>query len=147
MTGHIIPNVLPDDEADTVHGRRMAERVRRLEHLSRPLLARLIRGARAVLFPSIWEGFGLPVLEAMQLGTPVLTSDRGALAEIAGEAALLVDPYDVAAIAAGIKALDADPVLRDRLAAAGPRAAARFSAEAYAGRLEIMYARALGATK
>jgi len=139
--------LVPDDEADTVHGRSMAERVRRLEHLSRPLLARLIRGARAVLFPSIWEGFGLPVLEAMQLGTPVLTSDRGALAEIAGEAALLVDPYDVAAIAAGIKALDADPALRDRLAAAGPRAAARFSAEAYAGRLEIMYARALGATK
>jgi len=138
--------LVPDDEADTIHGRRMAERVRRLEHLSRPLLAKLIRGARAVLFPSIWEGFGLPVLEAMQLGTPVLTSDRGALAEIAGDAALLVDPYDVAAIAAGIKALDSDAALRDRLMAAGPLAAARFSGKDYARRLEAMYRRTIGRT-
>lgn len=138
--------LVPDDEADTAHGRRMAERVRRLEHLSRPLLAKLIRGARAVLFPSISEGFGLPVLEAMQLGTPVLTANQGALAEVAGDAALLVDPYDVAAIAAGIKALDGDAALRDRLTAAGPRAAARFSREAYVGRLEALYARAARAT-
>jgi glycosyltransferase involved in cell wall biosynthesis len=138
--------LVPDDEADTAHGRRMAERVRRLEHLSRPLLARLIRGARAVLFPSIWEGFGLPVLEAMQLGTPVLTSNQGALAEIAGDAALLVDPYDPAAIASGIRALDADAALRARLAATGPQAASRFSTAAYAGRLEAMYARVASAT-
>jgi len=109
--------------------------------LSRPLLAKLVRGARAVLFPSIWEGFGLPVLEAMQLGTPVLTSNQGALAEIAGEAALLIDPYDVAAIAAGIRALDGDAALRHRLAVAGPQAAAHFSAQAYRVRLEAMYAR------
>jgi len=132
--------LVPDDEADTEHGRRMAERVRRLEHLPRSLLARLIRGARAVLFPSIHEGFGLPVLEAMQLGTPVLTSAGGAPAEIAGDAALLVDPYDVAAIAAGIRAVDSDAGLRERMAAAGPSAAARFSREAYRARLEAMYA-------
>jgi glycosyltransferase involved in cell wall biosynthesis len=138
--------LVPEDEADTAHGRRMAERIRRLEHLSRPLLAQLIRGARAVLFPSIHEGFGLPVLEALQLGTPVLTSRGGALAEVAGDAALLVDPYDVAAIAEGIAALDTDPGLRDRLAAAGPAAAARFSADAYRARLEPMYAKVAGAT-
>ena len=138
--------LVPDDEADTEHGRRMAERVRRLEHLSRPLLARLIRGARAVLFPSIFEGFGLPVLEAMQLGTPVLTSSQGALAEVAGDAGLLVDPYDTNAIAAGIKALDGDASLRDRLAAAGPHAAARFSHAAYAARLTAMYLQVADAT-
>jgi len=137
--------LIPDDEADTAHGRRMAERIRRLEHLPRALLARLIRGARAVLFPSIHEGFGLPVLEAMQLGTPVLTSAVGAPAEIAGDAALLVDPYDVAAIAAGISTLDSDAGLRDRMAAAGAAAAARFSAPAYRTRLEQMYARVLDA--
>jgi len=136
--------LVPEDEADTLHGRRMAERIRRLEHLSRPLLRRLIRGARAVLFPSIHEGFGLPVLEAMQLGTPVLTSRGGALAEIAGDAALLVDPYDVAAIAEGIAALDAHQDLRDRLAAAGSVAAARFSPDAYRTRLEQMYAQVVG---
>ena len=138
--------LVPDDEADTAHGRRMAERIRRLEHLSRPLLAKLIRGARGVLFPSIREGFGLPVLEAMQLGTPVLTSNQGALAEIAGDAGLLVDPYDVREIAAGIRTLDGDAVMRDRLAAAGPQAAARFSGDAYAARLEAMYARVARAT-
>jgi glycosyltransferase involved in cell wall biosynthesis len=138
--------LVPDDEADSAHGRRMAERVRRLEHLSRPLLAKLIRGARAVLFPSIWEGFGLPVLEAMQLGTPVLTSNQGAPAEIAGDAALLVDPYDVAAIAAGIKTLDGDAALRARLATAGSDAASRFSNRAYAERLDAMYAQVAGAT-
>lgn len=133
--------LVPEDEADTVHGRRMAERIRRLEHLSRPLLTRLIRGARAVVFPSIHEGFGLPVLEAMQLGTPVLTSDSGALSEIAGDAVLGVDPYDITAIAAGIRALDGDAALRARLGAAGPVAAARFSAAAYRTRLEAMYER------
>jgi len=136
--------LVPEDEADTLHGRRMAERIRRLEHLSRPLLTRLIRGARAVLFPSIHEGFGLPVLEAMQLGTPVLTSRGGALAEIAGDAALLIDPYDVTAIAEGIAALDADQGLRDRLAAAGSVAAARFSRDAYRTRLEQMYTQVVG---
>jgi len=137
--------LVPEEEADTAHGRHMAERVRRLEHLPRALLTRLIRGARAVLFPSIHEGFGLPVLEAMQLGTPVLTSAIGATAEIGGDAALLVDPYDVAAIAAGIRTLDTDAGLRDRMAAAGTAAAARFSASAYRTRLEQMYRRALDA--
>ena len=131
--------LVPEEEAETVHGRRMAERVRRLEHLPRPLLTRLIRGARAVLFPSIHEGFGLPVLEAMQLGTPVLTSNVGALAEIAGDAALLVNPYDTGAIAEGIRTLDRDEALRARLATAGPVAAARFSISAYQTRLDAMY--------
>jgi glycosyltransferase involved in cell wall biosynthesis len=76
----------------------------------------------------------------------VLTSNQGALAEIAGDAGLLVDPYDVSEIAAGIRALDGDAALRDRLAAAGPRAAARFSEDAYAARLEAMYARVARAT-
>ncbi|HWI85669.1 MAG TPA: glycosyltransferase family 1 protein [Sphingomonas sp.] len=136
--------LVPDDEADTVHGLHMAERVRRLDHLPRNLLARLIRGARAVIFPSIHEGFGLPVLEAMQLGTPVLTSDRGALAEISREAALLVDPYDVDAIKAAIRALDGDADLRARLGAAGMARAAHFSSEAYRARLNEMYLRVLG---
>ncbi|WP_442678973.1 glycosyltransferase [Sphingomonas sp. ASY06-1R] len=133
--------LVPEDEADTVHGRRMAERVRRLEHLPRALLTRLIRGARAVLFPSIHEGFGLPVLEAMQLGTPVLTSNLGALAEIAGDAAMLVNPYDVDAIAGAIRTLDQDAALRARLSSAGPEAASRFSIAAYQARLDKMYDR------
>ncbi len=65
-------------------------------------LAALFRGARCLVFPSLYEGFGLPILEAMACGTPVVTSRGGATEEIAGGAAVLVDPLDVEAIAAGI---------------------------------------------
>jgi glycosyltransferase involved in cell wall biosynthesis len=66
-------------------------------------LASLYRGARCLLYPSLYEGFGLPVLEAMACGTPVVTSSATAMEEVAGGAAVLVDPLDVAAIAAGIE--------------------------------------------
>jgi glycosyltransferase involved in cell wall biosynthesis len=66
-------------------------------------LAALYRGARCLVFPSLYEGFGIPVLEAMACGTPVVTSRGGATEEIAGGAAVLVDPLDVASIAAGIE--------------------------------------------
>lgn len=116
-----------------------ARRVIRLTHLSRPLLLRLIRSARAALFPSVSEGFGLPILEAMQLGTPILTSNISAMPEVAGDAAILVNPYDTLAIAAGIRALDDDADLRERLSVAGPVQAKAFSPARYIDRLEAMY--------
>lgn len=112
----------------------------RMPWLPRPALLGAIAHARALLMPSLAEGFGLPVAEAMALGTPVLTSHAGALAEVAGGAALLVDPFDGAAIATALRSLDKDEALRGRLAEAGPRAASRFSPEAYAGRLRALYA-------
>lgn len=132
----------PDASLGTAHAQALAGRVMRLGHLSRALLVRLIRNAKAVTFPSIAEGFGLPVLEAMQLGTPVLTSRDGALGEVAGDAALLVDPFDTGDIAGGLRALDDDEVLRAGLAAAGPVRAAMFSQDAYLARLREVYARA-----
>jgi glycosyltransferase involved in cell wall biosynthesis len=105
------------------------------------LLVSLIRGARALLFPSLYEGFGLPPLEAMSLGTPVLTSNTASLPEVVGNAALLVDPYDVQQIAEGIRALDADAELRARLAAAGPKQAEAFSPDRYDRRLAALYAK------
>ncbi|HEX2556676.1 MAG TPA: glycosyltransferase family 1 protein, partial [Microvirga sp.] len=92
-------------------GGTLRGRVRRLDYVPSNILITLIRGAKAVLFPSLYEGFGLPVLEAMTLGTPVLTSKEGSTPEVAGDAGLLVDPYDVAAIAEGIRTLDANPEL------------------------------------
>ena len=124
-----------------VYGRRLGDRVVRLEYLPRATLFRLIRTARAVLFPSLYEGFGLPALEAIQLGTPVIASNLSSLPEVVGDAALMVDPYRTYEIAAAIRALDADPELAARLRAAGPAQAARFSDEAWAGRLTQMYRR------
>ncbi len=103
------------------------------------LLVNLIRGARAVLFPSLYEGFGLPALEAMLLGAPVITSNTSSLPEVVGDAALTVDPYDVAQLVQAIQAVDRDPGLRARLAAAGPERAALFSPERYAERLGRLY--------
>jgi len=87
----------------------------------------LYQAADGLAYPSLYEGFGLPVLEAMANGLPVLTSDRSSLPEVAGGAALLVDPLDRAAIAAGLVRLAGDAALRDRLTEAGRRRAAGFS--------------------
>jgi glycosyltransferase involved in cell wall biosynthesis len=124
---------------ETAPLRASFRRVRRLGYLPRSLLMRLARGARAVAFPSLYEGFGLPVLEAMQLGVPVMTSRVSSLPEVAGDAALYVDPYDVGDIAAGLRKLDTDAELRARLSAAGPVQAERYSVEAYQARLTDMY--------
>jgi glycosyltransferase involved in cell wall biosynthesis len=73
------------------------------------LLGALYRNAEAVAFPSLYEGFGLPILEAMALGTPVLTSNFGAMSEVAGDAAEVVDPHDVASIQHGLEHIISDP--------------------------------------
>jgi glycosyltransferase involved in cell wall biosynthesis len=113
--------------------------IRRIDYLPRSLLLRLVRGAKAVTFPSLYEGFGLPVLEAMSVGTPVLTSNTSSLPEVAGEAAILVDPYDMRAIKAGLARLDSDAELRARLSAAGLAQAERFSVARYQERLAALY--------
>jgi glycosyltransferase involved in cell wall biosynthesis len=116
-------------------------RILRFEYASFPLLISLIRGAKAVLFPSLYEGFGLPALEAMSLGTPVLTSNTASMPEVVADAALQIDPYDTRALAAGIRALDGDADLRGRLAEAGPIRAQEFSPERYQERLFKLYAK------
>lgn len=118
--------------------------VRRIPYLPFEQLVSLMRGARALLFPSIYEGFGLPVLEAMLLGTPVMTSNVSSLPEIAGDAAVLVDPYDIEAIGAAIKTLDADDGLRAALAEKGKARAAVFSPQNYSERLSDLYKTVLG---
>jgi glycosyltransferase involved in cell wall biosynthesis len=118
---------------------RRADRIRLYDYLPFTLLVSLIRGAKATLLPSLYEGFGLPVLESMRLGTPVLASTEGSLPEIAGDAALLVDPYDAQAIRRGITVLDQDAGVRAELARRGAAQAAKYSPEAYRARLSELY--------
>lgn len=115
----------------------------RLDYLRRDLLAKLVRGAKALLFPSLYEGFGLPVLEAMQLGTPVITSNVSSLPEVAGDAGLLVDPYDVEALVAAMNRVDADEDLGRAMTAKGLKQAGRFSRERYGERLTELYGKAM----
>ncbi|MEX0991073.1 MAG: glycosyltransferase family 1 protein [Actinomycetota bacterium] len=89
----------------------------------------LLTGAEALVYPSVYEGFGLPVLEAMACGTPVLTSDLSSLPEVVGDDAVLVDPYESGSIADGMERLMRDAELRARLREAGPRRARTFSWE------------------
>ena len=103
----------------------------------------LYRSSTCFVFPSLHEGFGLPVLEAMARGVPVACSDRGALAEVADGAAVTFDPEQPRAIAAAIETLVADPALRDRLGRAGRANAARFTWEESAKRTLQTYDAAL----
>jgi glycosyltransferase involved in cell wall biosynthesis len=105
------------------------ERVLHLGHVAHGDMPALYRGALAVVFPSLFEGFGLPPLEAMACGTPVAASDRGAVAEVCGDAALAFEPEDVEEIAAAIEHVTQDEQLRARLRAAGIARAAGFTWE------------------
>jgi len=97
--------------------------------------AALISGATALVFPSLYEGFGLPVLEAMQCGTPVICSNTSSLPEVAGEAALLVDPLDVDALAQAMRQIVQDADLRQGLIERGYAQAQKFSWQACAARV------------
>ncbi len=97
-----------------------------LGYLPDPQLKALYENALALVFPSTYEGFGLPVLEAMHSGCPVLCSSAGPLPEVAGQAASYFDPYDAGSIAAAIHALISDPAIRMELRAQGLERAAAF---------------------
>lgn len=110
-----------------VEALQLQSRIRFVAYVPYGQLGDLYRGALALAYPSLWEGFGLPVLEAMACGTPVLTSFGSGTQEVAGDAALLVRPSNTGAIAEGLEALAGQPQLRAAMGRRGLVRAAGFS--------------------
>lgn len=107
----------------------IVDQVKFLDYVPYDDLPKIINGAIALIFPSLWEGFGLPVLEAMACGTPVITSNLSSLPEVAGDAAILIDPYRVEEIADAMQAIANDTGLRSHLSQLGLQRATQFSWE------------------
>ncbi len=105
----------------------LTNQVKFIDYIPFDQLPTVINQAIALVFPTLWEGFGLPVLEAMACGTPVITSNLSSLPEVAGEAALLVDPYKTGEITEAMKAVATDSDLRSRLRTLGLKQASQFS--------------------
>ncbi len=110
-----------------------------LDYVTFPQLVNLIRGALAIVFPSLYEGFGLPILEGMVCGTPVITSNLGSMVEVADDAAVLIDPYNTRDIKDAMIAITSNAELRAEKVSRGSVVARRFSPEAYQKRLQEVY--------
>ncbi len=119
------------------------KQIKLLEYVSADSLRYLYRGAFCLVFPSLYEGFGLPPVEAMTFGCPVITSNLSCLPEVCGDAAIYVDPYEVGDIKQKMEGLLSQPNLREQMAIAGKQIAQSFSMEAYLHRLHAAYQKAL----
>jgi glycosyltransferase involved in cell wall biosynthesis len=122
FTGEPMPEI-----ADCIERHHVTSRVHFAGVIPEAKLPSLYRGAQALVFPSLYEGFGLPVLEAMACGIPVVTGNITAMPEVAGGAALLVDPASVEQIAAAMRQIVSDASLRRELREKGLARAAQFS--------------------
>ncbi|RAM48499.1 MAG: glycosyltransferase family 1 protein [Hapalosiphonaceae cyanobacterium JJU2] len=105
----------------------IGKQVKFLDYVPYSELPKIITGAIALVFPSLWEGFGFPVLEAMACGTPVITSNISSLPEVAGDAAILINPYNIGEITEAMDKIATDTQLRDRLSLASINRANQFS--------------------
>jgi glycosyltransferase involved in cell wall biosynthesis len=127
-----------------IDGMGLRDRVELLGPVAAPRLTTLYRGAGALFYPSLYEGFGFPILEAMTLGCPVVTSNRSSMAEVGDAAVLQVDPLDPESMAGGLQAIASDPARRAELVARGRQRAAEFSWERFGTAVERSLQRAAG---
>jgi glycosyltransferase involved in cell wall biosynthesis len=141
LAGKVSPAAQP--EMETLGQAPLAGRVRHLGYVSGADRERLYRDASMFVLPSLDEGFGLPVLEAMTVGIPVVASNRGAIPEVAGDAALLIDPGDAAGFAAAMDRILGDASLAGRMIAEGARRSKRYTWKSSAARLLEAYGSAL----
>ncbi len=129
---------------DTILRIRQEPGVRYLGHVDEPTLAALYESASVLAYPSLYEGFGLPLLEAMARGVPGVVGREGALPELGGEAVIAVNATDPAAIASGLERLLSDAALRARLGEEGKRRARGYTWEAVAERTRAVLRRVAG---
>jgi len=127
-----------------VHHHQLHKYVRFLGYLPEETLAVMYHLASVFVFPSLYEGFGLPPLEAMASGTPVVTSNLSSLPEVAGDAALLANPYDPSSIADAIHTALTDETVRKSLRSKGLARASQFSWEESARRVRAIYVQVAG---
>jgi glycosyltransferase involved in cell wall biosynthesis len=138
----VLPGYATPHEAELrAHAEGLAVDVRWLGWTSDEDVAGLLAACDAFVYPSFYEGFGLPVLEAMAAGVPVACSDRSSLPEVAGDAALLFDPHDTAALADALRRVLSDPSLADDLRRRGRERAAHFTWERCARSMLAVYDR------
>jgi glycosyltransferase involved in cell wall biosynthesis len=151
--GHVKLVLIGDDISKyaslrrAVHRYQLHQYVRFLGYVSEDTLAAMYRLATVFVFPSLYEGFGLPPLEAMASGTPVVTSNLSSLPEVAGEGAVLVDPYSPQAIADGLYRVLTDEPFAQQLRRRGLARAGQFSWETSARRVREVYMEAAQATE
>ena len=119
----------------------LRNRVRLLGPVSPPALSTLLAGASALAYPSLYEGFGFPPLEAMTMGVPVLVGRGGAVSEVAGPAAEVADPLDVSDLAAGLRRVVFDQARRTELVETGRKHAATYTWERTAKGFAELYER------
>ena len=103
--------------------------VKFLDYVTYQELPKIINQAIALVFPSLWEGFGFPVVEAMACGTPVITSNLSSLPEVAGDAAILVNPYNTKEITQAMQIIATDERTRSQLSSKGLEQASNYSSE------------------
>lgn len=150
-TRHLIALGRPRASAESAAPQRLAEQLGIADRVlfagDAPLedLVALYCGAEALLYPSVYEGFGMPVLEAMACGCPVVTADRSSLPEVAGGAAILVDPTSAEAIAAAIQTIAGDAAFRGELVQRGGQRAAALTWDATAAGMLAVFDRVLAA--
>lgn len=127
ITGKPGPSLKQMEEL--IHKEKLTAVVKLLRYVEREEVVGLMQSADAMIFPSLHEGFGLPILEAMAAGCPVVTSNGSAMKEVGGDSAFLVDPLDIEAIAGGIEKISTDSALRTTLINNGKNRARMFSWE------------------
>lgn len=132
---------------ETIDQYNLGSRVVFIGNVDEEVLPSLYKGARGLLFPSLYEGFGLPVLEAMACGTPVVTSNCTALPEVAGDAAILIDPLNTYELQGAIERLEKDTALREQLVEKGFERAKLFTWEKTAQKVQDVLDNAVNSFK